>query len=270
MKTYKMDQGSKAWKSIRLGKITASEVGAFAIADPKCQLSKKELQDYLDAAGIAYKKGDTNAQLEAKCPASYIAQHTGLNAGVVGSRSKLYARKIAERSGAELLSDYAERVIGYTPESLAIRRGKELEPEARAMYEDITGLSVEQVGFVEHDNGLCGASPDGFADERRIGLEIKCHGADKHAEFILDQDAFEAEHKFQVHWQLAITGCRAVDLFGYCPRMPYLLRRVWRDALTERMVLAIEELSAEYRSAIDEYNAIYREQRAALMERASA
>jgi hypothetical protein len=70
-----------------------------------------------------------------------------------------------------------ERLTGATVDTFqndAMRRGTELEPEARAAYEAHTGELVEEVGFVPHPQlDYCGVSPDGLLG--RDGLvELKC------------------------------------------------------------------------------------------------
>lgn len=257
-------QGSPEWKSMRAGKITASEIGPFAVADKSLSLTISEIKEKLEVLGIEFKKSASKPVLTDLLPNADAYMTHGK--GTIDARSALYAKKISERSGAESMDEYMERVRGYTSETLAMQRGTELEPEARNLYIYLTGFDVKEVGFVEHDNGLCGASPDGITyNDFGIqsidgGLEVKCHGPDKHMLFMLDPDEFENEHKHQTHWQMAIMECKWIDLFGYCPGLPYIKRRVWRNEYTGRMVKAIDELSEEYQLAIDHYNSIFAEQ----------
>ena len=263
MKIHKeIEQGTDEWLELRRGRITASEVGAFAIAEKSLSLTIPEIKEQLDVLGIEFKKSAKKPDLEALLPNKerYMC-HTK---STIDARSTLYAKKIAERSGADMLEQYATK---------AMQRGNELEPEARNVYEFISGFEVEQVAFVEHDNGLCGASPDGIIglslDEEEnkhitAGLEIKCHLPEKHALFLLNPDSFEDEHKHQLHWQMAVMGVTWIDLFGYCPKMPYIKRRVYRSEYTERFVKAIDELSEEYKAAIAQYNEIFRTQKMSL------
>lgn len=55
-----------------------------------------------------------------------------------------------------------------------MERGNRLEPEARMAYEDVTGYTVDEVGFCQHDlhDGI-GNSPDGLVGEHGA-IEIKC------------------------------------------------------------------------------------------------
>lgn len=270
-----IEQGTEEWLSIRRGRITASEVGAFAVAEKSLALTIPEIKDKLDVLGIDYKKTAKKDELAELLPnAKRYEVHTQ---ATINARSALYAKKIAERSGTEMYEQYVERITGYKRGTLAMQRGSELESLARELYELVTGYTMTEVGFCEHDNGLCGASPDGVrldASGENIlsAVEIKCHLPETHVKFLLDPDSFENEHKHQLHWQLAIMGCEFVDLFGFCPSVPYIKRRVFKNEYTARMVNAIDELSEEYRSAIDAYCEIYDEQveyRAALREGAA-
>lgn len=258
----------------RLGKITSSGIGPFAIAERQCGHTVAELKGFVDDYGIECRKSATKGELlgileEALPPRDYdsLFRHSK---GTIDARSTLYAAKIAELSGTELPDEY---------DNYATIRGNALEPEARRMFEFIGGEAIEEVGFVEHDNGLFGCSPDGLimspGDKGGIlsGVEIKCHLPKAHAKFLLDPDSFVDAHEYQVHWMMAICECDFWNLFGYCPRLPYIHKIVERGGLTERLLDSIGELAEEYKAAIDQYNSIFAEQRAriaALREGAAA
>ncbi len=91
---------------------------------------------------------------------------TGKNAGDFSAAAKAYAFRVA-----------VERISGVPLDegfqNLAMRRGNDLEPEARATYELRTGTFVDRAGFVETDCGKFGASADGLIDDDG-GIEIKC------------------------------------------------------------------------------------------------
>jgi len=123
----------------------------------------------------------------------------------------------------------AEELMGapadfYTNESM--RRGTELEPEARAWYEFQTDIDVEQVGFVLRDDGLVGCSPDGITPFG--GLEIKCPGAGTHVSYLL-------ANKVPAAYVPQVQGCMWLcerdnwDFVSYHPDMPKLHIVVARD-----------------------------------------
>ena len=56
-----------------------------------------------------------------------------------------------------------------------MKRGTELEPDARELYEALTGNTVQEVGFCLDDTVNAGCSPDGLVGgDYEGGLEIKC------------------------------------------------------------------------------------------------
>lgn len=91
---------------------------------------------------------------------------SGPNKGDFTEAAKDYAFRLAfERISGQLMDE------GFT--TWQMDRGHELEPQARAAHEIETGCVVEQVGFVTTDDGVFGASADGFIGDT-TGLEIKC------------------------------------------------------------------------------------------------
>jgi putative phage-type endonuclease len=105
------------------------------------------------------------------------------------------------------------------------------EPEARTAYEQRTGISVEETGFICHDTLLAGCSPDGLVDWDGL-IEIKCpFNSAVHIETLLN--GMPDEHRAQVQGQMWITGRQWCDFVSYDPRMPAELQlhvqRIQRD-----------------------------------------
>jgi len=143
---------------------------------------------------------------------------------------------LAEMSGCELAPIFA---------NWAMKRGTELEPEAREYYEKESGNKVEEVGFCIHDNGGFGCSPDGFIDERKGMVEIKCPEPQTHVKYIFGE-VLPDTYKVQVHMQMAVTGASYSDFYSYCPGLPSMLIRVERDEFTEDLLRGLIRLSAEF------------------------
>ena len=113
----------------------------------------------------------------------------------------------------------------------AMQWGTEQEAAARAAYERVTGISVEETGFVCHDTLLTGCSPDGLVDWDGL-VEIKCpYNSANHIETLLR--GMPDEHRAQVQGQMWITGRQWCDFVSYDPRMPTELQlhvqRIQRD-----------------------------------------
>jgi putative phage-type endonuclease len=139
-----------------------------------------------------------------------------------------------------------ERLTGKCVDTFqndAMRRGTELEPEARAAYEAHTGELVEEVGFIPHPVlSYVGVSPDGLLGDDGM-VELKCPAnMAKHLE-ALRANEHAKEYKWQLQGQLWVAHRKWVDAVSYDPRFPEHLRLA--IARIERDESAIKELAAE-------------------------
>lgn len=148
----------------------------------------------------------------------------------------------------------AERIVGYS-EPIHVNewmiRGTELEPEARAMYELITDVEVQEVGFILDDCGEFGCSPDGLVGEDG-GIEIKCPSPKNHIAWSR-KGVCPSKHYAQVQGCLYITGRKWWDFMSYHPEMKPFIVRVERDEkfiekLADQISLAVEEIKSEVRN----------------------
>ena len=92
-------------------------------------------------------------------------------------------------------------------ENDAMRHGTATEPQARAMYELISGNEVTEVAFIEHDD-FVGVSPDGLVGLNG-GLEIKCPNTKTQVERYLFDVGLPQEYYWQVHgciWWQSVSG----------------------------------------------------------------
>ena len=90
-------------------------------------------------------------------------------------------------------------------------RGTLLEPMARDLLIETYGLNIEEVACIEHDNGLCGGSPDGIIrpnGEILSGPEIKCLKYENHVAAYLSmmEGKLPTKYKAQVHGLLWLTN----------------------------------------------------------------
>jgi putative phage-type endonuclease len=139
---------------------------------------------------------------------------------------------------AQAQRDYAtelvvERLTGQRVQKYvtAAMQWGDHEPEARTAYERVTGISVEETGFIAHDTLLAGCSPDGLVDWDGL-IEIKCpFNSANHIETLLN--GMPDDHRAQVQGQMWITGRQWCDFVSYDPRMPVELQlhvqRIQRD-----------------------------------------
>ena len=86
-----------------------------------------------------------------------------------GKKSASYIKYMAELIEESILGG------GDTFKSGFMERGNQLEPQARAAYEFLTGNDVIQVGgvYLNEDREVM-VSPDGLIPSLKKGLEIKC------------------------------------------------------------------------------------------------
>lgn len=148
----------------------------------------------------------------------------------------------------------AERITGerepiYVNEWM--QRGTELEPEARATYEFMNGVDVQEVGFILDDSGEFGCSPDGLIGEDG-GVEFKCPAPKNHIAWSR-KGVCPSKHYAQVQGCLYITGREWWDFMSYHPDMKPFIVRVERDEefiakLAEQISLAVEEIKSEVRN----------------------
>lgn len=135
----------------------------------------------------------------------------------------------------------AERITGYTDDTFQnadLLRGVMEEPRARDKYAEVTGRTVQQVGFMvlEGDGWRLGASPDGLVDDDG-GIEVKSPRAKGHLQTIL-ADTMPAHHVAQVQACLLVSGRKWWDFISWHGGMPMYVKRVlpepvWHEAITE-------------------------------------
>jgi putative phage-type endonuclease len=162
--------------------------------------------------------------------------------GYSASRANYMAQIITER--------LTERPTeGFS--SSAMQWGTDTEPQARMAYELMTGVGVEEVGFVLHPTiPSFGASPDGMVGSDGL-IEIKCPNTATHIETLL---AEKVPNKYitQMHVQMICTERTWCDFVSFDPRLPgemnFWMERVYRDDDL------CQDIEAEVISFLDETN----------------
>jgi putative phage-type endonuclease len=128
-----------------------------------------------------------------------------------------------------------ERLTGTPQESYtnaAMQWGHDTEPQARAMYEFMRDVAVQQVGLVLHPSiNKSHASPDGIVGDDGL-IEIKCPNTATHIETLLSDDV-DGRYIKQMQWQMACCGRGWCDFVSFDPRLPaemqMFVQRVARD-----------------------------------------
>lgn len=124
-----------------------------------------------------------------------------------------------------------------------MRRGTELEPLARDLFMEQTGLAVEEVGFARSIHGWFGCSPDGIIPGCKSGLEIKVPRPSKLIQYH-ENNELPDEYSAQVHGSMAVTGATSWHFFAWHPGFPPFHVEVARDDYTEAMLAGLKDYSA--------------------------
>lgn len=173
---------------------------------------------------------------------------SGPNKGQPTAAALDYAFRLAvERISGEPLDQ------GF--ETWSMRRGHELEPEARMEHEIQSGLIVQQAGFITTDDGAFGASADGLIGEDG-GSEYKCFiSPEKVRAFHIENDASGIAD--QVQGCMWISGRKWWHIGMYCPALEPAGKQLWWRQF-ERDDDFIEQLEADlwqFKLLVDEYEA---------------
>lgn len=145
-----------------------------------------------------------------------------LKSGLPTSAAKAYAARLAlERIGGSPLDEGME-----TP---AMRRGRELEPIARAKLAKMLRVDIEIPGFITTDDKTLGASADGFigADS---GCEIKCLvDPSRIAKAVIDSDL--SEFMDQMQCCMYVTGRTSWHYALYLPQLAEANRELYHKCV---------------------------------------
>jgi putative phage-type endonuclease len=171
--------------------------------------------------------------------------------GYSTSRENYLTELVIERFG--VLSE------GFT--NAAMQHGTDTEPFARATYESINGVMVQQIDYVSHPTiKRAGASPDGLVDEGLI--EIKCPDSKTHFNYML-ADEVPNKYKPQMAWQMACTGAKWCDFVSFDNRVPdelqYFQIRYDRDdeyieMLEKEVVIFLGEVEERFNQLQEKIN----------------
>jgi putative phage-type endonuclease len=153
---------------------------------------------------------------------------------------------------AELVCERLTGKQGDSFSNAAMVWGTNTEPMARAAYEALEGVLVEETGFVSHPTiAMSGASPDGLVLEDGL-VEIKCPNTATHIETLLDKEV-PSKYVKQMQWQMACTGRKWCDFVSYDPRMPeemqLFVARVDRD---DEFIIELEREVEKFLSELED------------------
>lgn len=163
----------------------------------------------------------------------------------------------AKKYMAELLAQCFETDVDPGQDEFSTywtRRGCDLEPLARAELSRILGRQAHQVGFVLHDGGLFGCSPDALfkdGDTYERGGELKCPKPSQHVLWVMG-GVLPPEHRAQVEGSMVICGLKYWEFLSYVPGMqPFHVTVEWNE-FTDTLAKHMDRFTAEYKALHEE------------------
>ncbi len=164
--------------------------------------------------------------------------------GYSASRENYMAQLICERMTCTVAESYTNAAMAW---------GTETEPLARAAYESLADVLVDEVGYIAHPTiERAGASPDGLIGLFGL-LEIKCPNTATHIDTLISEQV-PTKYITQMQWQMSCTGRTWADFVSFDPRLPsglqMFVKRVEFDAeyvamLKEEVIKFLTELDAK-------------------------
>lgn len=138
-----------------------------------------------------------------------------IKTGEAAARRDLRAQLIVERLTGTLQEN------GYV--NAEMQRGIDLEPDAFAAYEALTGNLVRRTGFLSHTDLMAGCSLDGDVNGFEGIVELKCPKSATHLSY-LRSGKVPTNHYPQLLHNLWISGAQWADFVSYDDRFPEYLQ----------------------------------------------
>lgn len=254
-KVIECHQGSPEWHRARAGVITAS---MFSTVRAKVNGLTAQQEKYVEAVRSGRSEVAAMEIAGYKAPPKAEVVKRALAGESVGDWSEAalnYAFRLAiERISGEPLDD------GF--ETHSMRRGHELEPQARMEHEIKTGLFVNHAGFVMTEDGRFGASADGLIGDDE-GSEYKCFIApEKLRAFWVDNDASTVMEQAQgCMW---LTGRKRWHICLYCPALEVVGKQLWMKVFDrdDDFIEAMEADLVEFESLVTKYETLLKKEAA--------
>ena len=139
----------------------------------------------------------------------------------------------------------------------AMQDGVEREPDARKLFEAITGKEVAECGSFDHPDIVnTSASPDGLIRGEDAVLELKCPTHITHAKNLLS-DKMPKNYEYQVQWQIACTESEYAYFASYHPDFGKDLRLKFvkvekDDKIIAELEKAVREFDIEVEGLIND------------------
>jgi len=151
-----------------------------------------------------------------------------------------------------------ERIAGIKAETYQnewMKRGSDMEGEARDLFQLVKDVDVKQVGLVYPDEKKRYAcSPDGLLEN--AGLELKCPAMHTHISYLLGQ-CLPGDYIPQVQGSLLITGFQLWWFMSYYPGLPpFILKTTRNNSFISRLKALLDDFCEELDAVTDRLRAL--------------
>lgn len=241
-----VEANNDKWTVVALREIAAGLIGPSILEEPKPEVELSFDEPIAD--GEADEAGETSEANEAGA-AETVVPYREINLEQRSEQWKQWRRSgfgaseihaLMAQSPKSLSALQAEKAgQGRDYQSEAMRRGIELEPEARKMYCAEVGVEVHPLCVQHKKHAWARASLDGISDDRKQVVEIKC------GEGIYEQardGEISPQYRAQLQHILFVTGLETIDYWCYSPGKKGILIKVKReDASYMNKVIEVAE-----------------------------
>ena len=169
--------------------------------------------------------------------------------GKIITPAKLEPSRSADTYINKLVAEWLRNKPDESFQSDWMKRGLEVEEEARDFYTFHTDTEVKQVGFCMEDAKRYGCSPDGLISDEG-GLETKCPSPGVHVGYLL-ANKVPTEYRLQVLGSLLITDMKWWDFLSFHPDMKPLIVRTYRKDVEDDLKILEKALVATNKKIYD-------------------
>jgi len=146
---------------------------------------------------------------------------------------------------------------GSTFMNQAMHDGVEREPDARTLFEAVTGKEVALCGSFNHPTiEMASASPDGLLRDENAVLEIKCPTPVTHAYNLLSKK-MDKRYIYQIQWQMACCEADYGYFASYHPDYPKAQQLRWLkvdrdDKLISELEMVVRDFDVEIDNLVND------------------
>ncbi|MCB0654465.1 MAG: YqaJ viral recombinase family protein [Saprospiraceae bacterium] len=142
-----------------------------------------------------------------------------------------YSKQATSYANALIAEILTRETMRELPYNKWLDRGSTMEADAADAYERIFSVKLHKVGLITNDAHTWGASLDRIIDGQKKAVEIKCPKASTLLDYYYGEKDLEKEYYNQVQGQIFVSDgeIEEIDLFAWCPDMPYVCKTIKRD-----------------------------------------